>query len=125
MKMPNADRYKTVSLKTTDLDGARERAFDHDADIRFRLRHDVPAFNHPFREVEYLLTQEGRARRGEISAPRPKNSVPSSKAFYTGMQVQHRYIVSSTNAGAAIRHGDGRTAQDATSATAFVKVRPT
>lgn len=74
MKMPKADRYKTVSLKTTDLDVARERAFEQDADIRFRLKHDVPVFNHPFREVgkEYLLTQEARAKRGEISAARPK-----------------------------------------------------
>jgi integrase len=53
---------------------ARERAFDQDADVRFRLKHDVPVFNHPFREVgrEYLLTQEARAKRGEISAARPK-----------------------------------------------------
>ena len=31
-------------------------------------------FNHPFREVarEYLLTQEARATRGEISEARPK-----------------------------------------------------
>ncbi|MGA8503702.1 MAG: hypothetical protein WB683_19275 [Candidatus Sulfotelmatobacter sp.] len=74
MKMPKADRYKTVSLKTTDMDVARDRAFDQDADIRFRLKHDVPVFNHPFREVgrEYLLTQEARAKRGEISAARPK-----------------------------------------------------
>ena len=74
MKIPKADRYKTVSLKTTDLEVARERAFDQDADIRFRLKHDVPVFNHPFREVarEYLLTQEARATRGEISAARPK-----------------------------------------------------
>ena len=74
MKMPKADRYKTVSLKTTDIDVARERAFDQDADIRFRLKHDVPVFNHPFREVgrEYLLTQEARAKRGEISVARPK-----------------------------------------------------
>src|SRR5665213_4275190 len=74
MKMPKADRYKTVSLKTTDLDVARERAFDQDADIRFRLKHDVPVFNHPFREVgrEYLLIQEARAKRGEISAARPR-----------------------------------------------------
>ena len=28
MKIPKADRYKTVSLKTTDIDVARERAFD-------------------------------------------------------------------------------------------------
>jgi integrase len=74
MKIPKADRYKTVSLKTTDPDVARERAFDQDADIRFRLKHDVPVFNHPFREVgrEYLLTQEARAKRGEISIARPK-----------------------------------------------------
>jgi integrase len=74
MKIPKADRYKTVSLKTTDIEVARERAFDQDADIRFRLKHDVPVFNHPFREVgrEYLLAQEARAKRGEISAARPK-----------------------------------------------------
>jgi len=74
MKIPKADRYKTVSLKTTDIDVARERAFDQDADIRFRLKHDVPVFNHPFREVgrEYLLMQEARVKRGEISAARPK-----------------------------------------------------
>src|ERR1700691_3295383 len=73
MKIPKADRYKTVSLKTTDIEVARERAFDQDADIRFRLKHDVPVFNHPFREVgrEYLLIQEARAKRGEISAARP------------------------------------------------------
>jgi len=74
MKMPKADRYKTVSLKTTDISTARERAFDQDADVRFRIKHDVPVFNRPFREVarEYLLTQEARAKRGEISAARPK-----------------------------------------------------
>ena len=74
MKMPKANRYKTVSLKTTDIDVARKRAFDQDADIRFRLKHDVPVFNHPFREEgrEYLLTQEARAKRGEISANWPK-----------------------------------------------------
>ena len=74
MKMPKADRYKTVSLKTTDLIVARERAFDQDAEIRFRIKLDVPVFNHPFRAVarEYLLTQEARAKRGEISAARPK-----------------------------------------------------
>lgn len=74
MKMPKADRYKTVSLKTTDISAARERAFDQDADVRFRIKHDVPVFNHPFREVarEYLLTQEARSKRGEISAERPK-----------------------------------------------------
>jgi integrase len=41
MKMPKADRYKTVSLKTTDISAARERAFDQDADVLFRIKHDV------------------------------------------------------------------------------------
>jgi integrase len=74
IKMPKADRYKTVSLKTPDKSDARERAYDQDADIRFRLKHDVPIFNRPFRDIakEYLATQEARAKRGEISAGRPK-----------------------------------------------------
>jgi len=74
VKLPKADRYKTISLKTADKETARERAFDQDADVRFRLKHDVPVFNHPFRAVaqEYLATQEARAKRGEISAQRPK-----------------------------------------------------
>ncbi len=74
MKMPKADRYKTVALKTTDISAARERAFDQDAEVRFRIKHDVPVFNRPFRDVarEYLLTQEARAKRGEISSARPK-----------------------------------------------------
>ena len=73
MKLPKADRYKTVSLKTADIGAARERAFDQDADIRFRIKHDVPVFNRPFREVarEYLLTHtEARAmcvRRSEAA----------------------------------------------------------
>jgi hypothetical protein len=69
-----ADRYKTISLKTNDMNVAREKAFDQDADVRFRLKHDVPVFNHPFRAVanEYLVTQEARAKRGEVSAARPK-----------------------------------------------------
>lgn len=32
-------RYKTISLKTPDINKTREQAFDHDADIDFRLRH--------------------------------------------------------------------------------------
>ncbi len=74
VKLPKADRYKTISLKTSDINAAREKAFDQDADVRFRLKHDVPVFNHPFRAVanEYLATQEARAKRVEISKERPK-----------------------------------------------------
>lgn len=51
IKLPKADRYKTISLKTADLHEARERAYDFDADIRFRLKHEVPIFNKPFRDA--------------------------------------------------------------------------
>jgi integrase len=33
IKLPLGDRYKSVSLKTADIDAARERAFDQDADL--------------------------------------------------------------------------------------------
>lgn len=29
-------------MKTTDIDAAKERAFDEEADLRFRIKHDVP-----------------------------------------------------------------------------------
>lgn len=69
VKLPKADRYKTVSLKTSDKNEARSRAFDHDADVRFRIKHEVPVFNRPFSEIakEYVLVQERRARTGEIT----------------------------------------------------------
>jgi integrase len=123
MKIPKADRYKTVSLKTTDIEVARERAFDQDADIRFRLKHDVPVFNHPFREVgrEYLLTQEARAKRGEISAARPKKVravIEGALDRYVGSTQVH---LIGDELWAATRHGGGRTARVVTRATAFGK----
>jgi integrase len=74
VKLPKVDRYKTVSLKTEDIQAARDKAFDHDADIRFRLKHDVPVFNRSFEHVgkEYVALQETRAARGEISEDRPR-----------------------------------------------------
>ena len=74
IKLPKADRYKTYTLKTSNIEVAKKRAFDYDADIRFRLKHDVPIFNRPFIEVarEYLATQVARAKRGEISTERLK-----------------------------------------------------
>ena len=72
IKLPNADRYKTVCLKTTDVDAAKERAFDEDADLRFRIKHDVPIFNRPFSAVakDFLAVQEVRAKIGEITNKR-------------------------------------------------------
>ena len=72
IKLPNADRYKTVCLKTSDVDAAKERAFDEDADLRFRIKHDVPIFNRPFSAVakDFLAEQKVRVKIGDITAKR-------------------------------------------------------
>ena len=72
IKLPNADRYKTVCLKTSDVDAAKERAFDEDADLRFRIKHDVPIFNRPFSAVakDFLTEQKVRVKVGEITGKR-------------------------------------------------------
>src|SRR5690554_4482571 len=74
MKVPKVDRYTTVSLTTSDISDARDRAFDHDAELRFRIKHDVRIFNKPFSDVaqEYVTEQDRRAKRGEISGERIK-----------------------------------------------------
>jgi integrase len=72
VKLPKQDRYKTVSLKTADIDAARERAFDQDADLRFRIKHEVPIFNRPFSQVakDFLDFQKERVEAGEITQHR-------------------------------------------------------
>lgn len=74
IKLPKADRYKTVSLKTSDLHDARNRAYDYDVDVRFRLKHDVPIFDKSFSEIakDYTDTQRIRAKMGEITLERVK-----------------------------------------------------
>ncbi len=69
IRLPDADRYKTVSLKTSDVDAARERAFDQDADVRFRVKHEVPVFNRPFSQIakDYGAFQKARVAAGEIT----------------------------------------------------------
>jgi integrase len=68
VKLPKQDRYKSVSLKTADIDAAKERAYDQDVDVRFRIKHDVPIFNRPFSQVakEYLDLQKERVEAGQI-----------------------------------------------------------
>jgi integrase len=69
IKLPKEDRYKSVSLKTADIDAARERAFDQDVDVRFRIKHDVPIFNRPFSQIakEYADLQKERVAAGQIA----------------------------------------------------------
>lgn len=72
IKMPGEDRYKTISLKTSDIKTARERAFDQDADLRFRLKHEVPIFNRPFSQIakDFSAFQKQRAEAGEVTMHR-------------------------------------------------------
>jgi len=74
IKVPKEDRYKTVSLKTDDINAARTLAWDQDGEVRYATKRGDPIFNRPFREVaqEFLIEQEKRAANGEISAQRPR-----------------------------------------------------
>lgn len=75
VKLPKEDRYKTFSLRTEEVMTARQMAYRKEADIEFRLEHDVPVFNRPFRQVaeEFIATLERRVKTGEVSASRLKN----------------------------------------------------
>jgi integrase len=95
VKLPKADRYKTISLKTSDIGVARHLANEQEVEVRAMLKHDIPVFNHPFRAVakEYLATQEARAKRGEISKERPKKLkavIEGALEDYVGSVQVHR-----------------------------------
>lgn len=62
-------QYKTIALTTEDVREAREKAFDHDAEIRFRLKHDVPIFDKRFSQVaqEFSDYQRARSEVGQIT----------------------------------------------------------
>ena len=72
IKLPDQDRYKTVSLKTPHPVIARERALEEDADIRFRLKHGVPIFGKAFSQIaaEFAAFQKERALAGQITMHR-------------------------------------------------------
>jgi len=72
VRVPSSDRYKVVSLKTPIREIAKDKALEYDADVRFRLKHDVPVFNRPFADIaaDYLKVQEERAAVGEITKDR-------------------------------------------------------
>lgn len=72
IKLPGEDRYKSISLRTPDITAARERAFDQDVDVRFRIKHNVPIFDRPFSDIaeEYIKVQDARATVGEITKHR-------------------------------------------------------
>jgi hypothetical protein len=69
IKIPNEDRYKTVSLKTRNLEAAKDKAFDQDAELRFKIKHELPIFNRSFSEVakEYSAFHKKRSLAGQIT----------------------------------------------------------
>lgn len=74
IRIPTEDRYKTISLKTSDIIEAKARAFDHDSDIRFRVKHQVPVFDKSFAQVaaEYSESLKATALAGQITLHRWK-----------------------------------------------------
>jgi len=74
VKIPKSDKYKFISLKTPDINEARDKAFDADADIRFRVKHEVPVFEKSFAEVaeEYGAYKKQMADAGQITRQRWK-----------------------------------------------------
>jgi integrase len=72
VKMPKEDRYKTISLKTADIDAAKERAYEQDAEIRYRIKLEVPVFDKSFAQVakEFLDFTKARMEAGEITKHR-------------------------------------------------------
>jgi len=72
VRIPKEDRYKTISLRTSDINEAKDKAFDHDADIRFRVRHEVPIFEKSFAQVaaEYSEHLKAIAESGQITKTR-------------------------------------------------------
>ena len=69
IKLPKQDKYKTVSLKTADINDAKEKAFEADAELRFKVKHELPVFNRTFAQVaqEFINFQKERSDAGEIS----------------------------------------------------------
>lgn len=74
IKVPNEDRYKTVSLKTPEISTARDTALEEDAELRFRIKHGVPIFNKLFSEIadEFAALQVKRAEAGQITKHRAR-----------------------------------------------------
>ncbi len=93
MKLPKADRYKTVSLKTPYVADARRLAFEQDGDLRSAIKFNVPIFNRPFSQIakDFLADEELRAKGGEITPERIKRmrSVIDSKlnAYVGSIQI--------------------------------------
>lgn len=95
VRVPQTERYKVVSLKTSDINEAKEKAFDVDADIRFRVKHEVPIFEKSFADVskEYSDFVKNKAEAEQITMQR-WNVVDGHirlhlNAYVGNMQISH------------------------------------
>ena len=94
VRIQNEDRYKTISLKTSDRQTALDDALEHYANIRIMVKHDVPVINRSFSQVaeEYANVQQRRANAGEVSHARVmnvKNKVNGPLNAYVGSSQIH------------------------------------
>lgn len=72
IKVPKADRYKIKSLKTTDVNEAKTKAFKEDVSLHIKVEHGIAVFDKTFSQVakEYSDFQKKRADAGEITPKR-------------------------------------------------------
>jgi integrase len=93
MRLPKQDRYKTISLKTPYIEDARRMAGEQEIELRVAIKHDMPLFNRPFRQIakDFLAEEELRAKAGQITYERVKRmrSVIESKlnAYVGSIQI--------------------------------------
>ncbi|MBT4464362.1 MAG: tyrosine-type recombinase/integrase, partial [Rhodospirillaceae bacterium] len=69
VRLNDRKKYKTTSLKTTDVNAARDKAFDCYAEIRFKIKNELPIFSRSFSKVakEFSDFQKERSEVVEIS----------------------------------------------------------
>lgn len=74
VKIPKTDRYKTVSLKTSDINAARTQAWRQNTEVEICIERNMPVFDRPYRDVaeDYARAQEVRAKAGLITGERVK-----------------------------------------------------
>jgi integrase len=72
IKIPGEDRYKTISLKTSDVERAKDEAIDHAANVRARVENQLPVFDKTFADVAlaYSAFQKETAEAGQITMHR-------------------------------------------------------
>ena len=82
VKLPNEDRYKFIALDTPNAGEASSKAFDQDAELRFKIKHDLPIFDRKFSQVaeEYVVLQKKRAEAGLLSTHKWKDRESIVKA---------------------------------------------